>query len=111
MFFLVRFPPIFQPHRFSRTKDLAQEFAEAFDQADVLYVTDIYSAGESPIPGVSGENLAERIRATGHSSVTWIGKKEELVKQVRPTLVSGDVVLTLGAGDIWKVGSELVESL
>lgn len=102
---------LFQPHRFSRTKDLAKEFAEAFDQADVVYVTDIYSAGESPIPGVTGEGLAQQIQANGHPSVNWIGKKEGLVKQVLPTLASGDVVLTLGAGDIWKVGSELLESL
>ena len=102
---------LFQPHRFSRTKDLAQEFAEAFDQADVLYVTDIYSAGETPLPGVTGESLAQQIQANGHPSVNWIGKKEELVKQVLPILASGDVVLTLGAGDIWKVGSELLESL
>ncbi|MEC9006322.1 MAG: UDP-N-acetylmuramate--L-alanine ligase [Nitrospirota bacterium] len=102
---------LFQPHRFSRTKDLAQEFAEAFAQADVLYVTDIYSAGEVPIPGVTGESLAQRIQANGHPSVNWIGEKEGLIKQVLPTLVSGDVVLTLGAGDIWKVGSELLECL
>lgn len=102
---------LFQPHRYSRTKDLAQEFAESFEQADAVYVTDIYSAGETPIPGVSGEGLAQRIQTIGHPSVTWIEKKEELVKQVLPTLQSGDVVLTLGAGDIWKVGSELLECL
>ena len=82
-----------------------------FQQADVLYVTDIYSAGEVPIPGVTGESLAQRIQANGHPSVNWIGEKEGLIKQVLPTLVSGDVVLTLGAGDIWKVGSELLECL
>lgn len=102
---------LFQPHRYSRTKDLAQEFAESFEQADVVYITDIYAAGETPIPGVSGEGLAERIQTTGHPSVAWVEKKEELVKQVLPTLGPGDVVLTLGAGDIWKVGSELLERL
>lgn len=102
---------LFQPHRYSRTKDLAQEFAEAFEQADVVYVTDIYAAGETPIPGISGDWLAQRIQAAGHSSVTWIEKKSELVRQVLPTLGSGDVVLTLGAGDIWKVGSEILECL
>ena len=102
---------VFQPHRYSRTKDLAQEFAESFEQADGVYITDIYAAGEAPIPGVSGEGIAERIRTTGHPAVTWIGKKEEVVEQVLPTLVSGDVVLTLGAGDIWKVGNELLERL
>lgn len=102
---------LFQPHRYSRTKDLAQEFAESFEQADVVYITDIYAAGEAPIPGVSGEGLAERIQTSGHSSVTWVEKKEELVRQVLPTLCSGDVVLTLGAGDIWKVGGELLERM
>ncbi len=102
---------LFQPHRYSRTKDLAQEFSEAFEQADVVYVTDIYAAGETPIPGISGEWLAQRIQRTGHPSVTWIEKKNELVKQVQPILGSGDVVLTLGAGDIWKVGNELLECL
>lgn len=102
---------LFQPHRYSRTKDLAHEFAEAFEQADVVYVTEIYPAGETPIPGITGEWLVQKIQAAGHSSVTWIEKKSELVNQVRPTLGSGDVVLTLGAGDIWKVGNELLESL
>jgi len=102
---------LFQPHRYSRTKDLVQEFAEAFDQADIVYVTDIYSAGETAIPGVSGEGLAQRIQSAGHPAVTWIEKKEALAKQVLPTLGAGDVVLTLGAGDIWKVGNELLECL
>ncbi|MDT7043344.1 UDP-N-acetylmuramate--L-alanine ligase [Candidatus Nitronereus thalassa] len=102
---------LFQPHRYSRTKDLAQEFAEAFEQADVVYVTDIYSAGETPIPGVTGEGLVQRIQSTGHPSVTWVEKKEELVHHLMPTLCAGDVVLTLGAGDIWKVGKEIMECL
>lgn len=102
---------LFQPHRYSRTRDLADEFAQVFGQADVLYVTDVYAAGEAPIDGVSGRGLADTIRDAGHSEVTWVEKKEELMHRVLPTLKEGDVVLTLGAGDIWKVGVELLEHL
>ena len=102
---------LFQPHRYTRTRDLVDEFTRAFDQADVVFVTDVYPAGEEAIPGVSGEMLAEKIRASGHRAVSWVGKKEALVEEVFPQLRSGDMVLTLGAGDIWKVGVELLERL
>jgi UDP-N-acetylmuramate--alanine ligase len=102
---------LFQPHRYTRTRDLLEEFAPAFEQADVLFVTDIYAAGEAAIEGVSGERLVEAIRAAGHPSVTWVPKKETLVEQVRPVLQPGDLVVTLGAGDIWKAGPELLERL
>lgn len=102
---------LFQPHRYTRTRDLVDEFTRAFDQADVVFVTDIYPAGEEAIPGVSGEMLAEKIRASGHQPVSWVGGKEALVEEVFPQLRSGDMVLTLGAGDIWKVGVELLERL
>ncbi len=102
---------LFQPHRYTRTRDLISEFAHAFDQADALFLTEIYAAGEGAIPGVSGETLAETVRAAGHPSVTWVARKEALVDAVRPTLRSEDLVLTLGAGDIWKVGVQLLEQL
>jgi UDP-N-acetylmuramate--alanine ligase len=102
---------LFQPHRYTRTRDLIDEFTQAFGQADVLFVTDIYPAGEAAIAGVSGERLAEAIRAGGHPAVTWIARKEHLAEQVRPVLKPGDLVLTLGAGDIWKTGSQLLEML
>jgi len=102
---------LFQPHRYTRTRDLLSEFAHAFDQADELFLTEIYAAGETPLPGVSGEKLAEVVRAAGHPSVTWVNRKEELADRVRPLLRSGDLVLTLGAGDIWKVGVQLLERL
>lgn len=102
---------IFQPHRYSRTRDLLDAFAQAFEQADVLYVTPIYAAGEPPVTGVSGEALVERIRAAGHPAVHWMEKTDLGVSQLIPELQSGDTVLTLGAGDIWKVGVELLESL
>lgn len=102
---------IFQPHRYSRTRDLLDEFANAFRQADVLYVTPIYAAGEASIEGVSGELLAERIRDTGHPAVHGVEKPDELLRRLVSDVRSGDTVLTLGAGDVWKVGVELMESL
>lgn len=102
---------LFQPHRYTRTRDLIDEFASAFGDADLLFVTEIYPAGEPPIPGISGEKLADAIRANGHSAVTWVARKDELAERVLSVLKPGDLVLTLGAGDIWKVGPELLERL
>ncbi len=101
----------FQPHRYTRTRDLIGEFAGAFTHADAVFVTDIYPAGEPAIPGVSAENLVDAIRAAGHPSVTWVDRKEMLTDRVRRALQPGDLVITLGAGDIWKVGPELLERL
>jgi UDP-N-acetylmuramate--alanine ligase len=102
---------LFQPHRYTRTRDLLDEFAGAFDQADLLFVTEVYAAGEAPIPGVSGEHLADFVRQAGHPSVIWVGQKDSLADTVRPVLQSGDLVITLGAGDIWKVGPQLLARL
>lgn len=102
---------LFQPHRYSRTRDLMTDFVHAFDQADAVFITDIYPAGETAIPGVSGERLAETVRSSGACEVVWIERKEELAKRVLPSLKSGDMVMTLGAGDIWKAGVELLEHL
>lgn len=102
---------LFQPHRYSRTRDCIGEFAHAFDHADVLFMTEIYPAGESPIPGVSGAGLAETIRSAGHPAVTFIERKETLPDQVLPHLKPGDLVLTLGAGDIWKAGTGILARL
>ncbi|MGQ0695700.1 MAG: UDP-N-acetylmuramate--L-alanine ligase [Nitrospiraceae bacterium] len=99
---------LFQPHRYSRTRDCIEDFAHAFDQADVLFMTEIYPAGEQPIPGVSGAKLAEVIKAAGHPSVTFIERKETMPDQVLPHLKPGDLVLTLGAGDIWKAGTGIL---
>ncbi|MGH7393239.1 MAG: UDP-N-acetylmuramate--L-alanine ligase [Candidatus Rokuibacteriota bacterium] len=100
---------VFQPHRYTRTLHLRQEFLTAFNQADVLLVMDVYAAGEPPIPGVSASALAEGIRAHGHREVTYVGADkagvvEHLVQITRP----GDLVLTLGAGDVYQVGAELL---
>lgn len=102
---------IFQPHRYSRTRDLVDDFAHAFDQADVVYVTPVYAAGESPLPGVSGETLVERIRAAGHPEVHWMENADGAISRLIPELQPGDRVLTLGAGDVWKMGVELLRTL
>ncbi len=102
---------LFQPHRYSRSRDLVQEFAHAFDQADALFMTEIYAAGEQPIPGVSGAKLVEAIRAAGHPSANFVEQKDTLADQVLPTLRAGDLVITLGAGDIWKAGLAILDRL
>lgn len=99
---------LFQPHRFSRTQALWDDFGKAFHQADVLWLTDIYPASEDPIPGITAEALAKAIAGLGHRQVSWAGdlraSTERLVAEVR----EGDVVLTLGAGSVWTAGEELL---
>ncbi|MEP6601607.1 MAG: UDP-N-acetylmuramate--L-alanine ligase [Nitrospirota bacterium] len=102
---------LFQPHRYTRTKDLIDEFAVAFNQADLLFLTEIYAAGEAPIPGVTGERLAQTIQGSGGPPLTYVPRTEELVEKVLPQLQTGDMVLTMGAGDIWKTGRRLLERL
>jgi UDP-N-acetylmuramate--alanine ligase len=102
---------LFQPHRYTRTKDLVNEFAVAFNQADLLFLTEIYAAGEAPIPGVTGERLAQTIQGSGGPPLTYVPRNEELVEKVLPHLRAGDMVLTMGAGDIWKTGRTLLERL
>jgi len=102
---------VFQPHRYSRTRDLADEFAHAFDQADVVYVLDIYPGGEEPIPGISGQTIVEKIREAGHPAVHWVNGDPGLIARLRDELREGDALLTLGAGDVGKIGKELFEAL
>lgn len=102
---------LFQPHRYTRTRDCIGDFAHAFDDADAVFMTEVYPAGEQPIPGVSGAILADTVRSAGHPSVTFIEQKETLPDQVLPFLNSGDLVLTMGAGDIWKAGTGILARL
>ena len=102
---------LFQPHRYTRTRDCIEDFAHAFDQADQVFVTEVYAAGEPPIPGVSGAKLVETIKAAGHPAVTFIEQKETMPDQVLPHLKPGDLVVTLGAGDIWKAGNGILARL
>jgi UDP-N-acetylmuramate--alanine ligase len=100
---------VFQPHRYTRTFHLRDEFATAFNQADVLIVMDIYAAGEAPLTGVSAADLAERIRAHGHRHVTYLGgDRERLLAHLCEITRPGDMVLTLGAGDVGQLGPALL---
>ncbi|GAO03595.1 UDP-N-acetylmuramate--L-alanine ligase [Anaeromyxobacter sp. PSR-1] len=101
---------LFQPHRYTRTRDLMAEFATAFNDADVLLLTDIYAAGEEPIPGATAANLAEAIRAWGHRDVTVV-PRAELARAAKERVRPGDLVLTLGAGDVTAAGPELLALL
>jgi len=98
---------IFQPHRYTRTHDLMAEFATAFNDADVLLLTDVYAAGEEPIPGATAPALADAIRACGHRDVTYV-PRADLARAARGRVKAGDLVLTLGAGDVTQVGPELL---
>jgi UDP-N-acetylmuramate--alanine ligase len=102
---------VFQPHRYSRTRDLYREFMVAFYDADVLLVTDIYPANESPIPDVTARGLCEGLREHGCRDVTHIPRTEDVRAQLKSILRSGDIVLTLGAGDVWKAGETLMQEL
>jgi UDP-N-acetylmuramate--alanine ligase len=93
----------FQPHRYSRTQALFEDFARAFDQADVVYVTDVYSAGEAPIAGITGEALAQAIERHGHRSVEYVANRELLSEKLAAVAGPGDVVIAQGAGDINRV--------
>ncbi|HEX8287995.1 MAG TPA: UDP-N-acetylmuramate--L-alanine ligase [Pyrinomonadaceae bacterium] len=102
---------VFQPHRYTRTQELMDEFALSFNNADVLYVTDIYAASEAPIPGVTAEVLTDNIKRYGHKNATYIGEIETAAQKVVPGLQEGDLVITLGAGSITRLSDEILEIL
>ena len=102
---------LFQPHRYSRTKALAEEFYTAFHEADILLLTEIYSASESPIPGVTAEALLNGIKKHGHRHAYFEPSFSELLDKAMDILAPGDVVLSLGAGNIWQAGEKLLKML
>ncbi len=102
---------VFQPHRYTRTKALFQDFLTAFYDADLLILTDIYPAGEDRIEGVESKALFEGIREYGHKNVSYFKEKKEVVEHLLRIVAEGDLVITLGAGDIWHVADELLERL
>ncbi|MBR6013201.1 MAG: UDP-N-acetylmuramate--L-alanine ligase [Selenomonadaceae bacterium] len=102
---------VFQPHRYSRTKLLLKDFGKAFADADSLVLTDIYSAGEEKIEGISGESILEEVLSTTNQEVSYIPKREELAEFLLDRVSPGDLVITMGAGDIFKTGNELLELL
>jgi UDP-N-acetylmuramate--alanine ligase len=106
-----RIVAVFQPHRYSRTQALFDEFVTAFYQADYLVVMDIYAAGETPIPGVEARLLAEGIAGHGHREVHFCPDAEAVMAHLQQVVKPGDLVLTLGAGNVWQVGETLAEWL
>jgi len=102
---------LFQPHRFTRTQALFEDFTTAFYQSDVLFVTDIYAASEPPIPGVHAEKLATAIREHGHGNIRYIPNPMDIIPVLMEEVRKEDVVLTLGAGNIWQTGEEFLRRL
>ncbi|HYL37870.1 MAG TPA: UDP-N-acetylmuramate--L-alanine ligase [Bryobacteraceae bacterium] len=102
---------VFQPHRYTRTQHLLDEFAKSFHQADMVFVLDIYAASEAPIPGVTAQALVQRIHDFGHRAVEYTGTIEQTADAVVRKSRERDVVLTLGAGNVWQVGERVLEKL
>ncbi len=102
---------LFQPHRYTRTQKLLEEFGRSFYDSSVLFVTHIYAASEQPIEGVSGANIVEAARRHGHRSAEYIDDMDELYECAMNIVRPGDVVMTLGAGDIYKVGDRILSAL
>ncbi len=106
-----RIVAVFQPHRYSRTHELFSDFVTAFYDADVLLLTDVYAAGEQPIAGATAGRLAEETRRHGQKDVTYIADRALLPEHLAALVKKGDIVITLGAGNIWQQGDALVKLL
>lgn len=104
-----RLVSVFQPHLYSRTRDFYQEFGRSFLNSDIFICTDVYPAREEPIEGVSGQLVAEAARKMGHKNVIYVQNKEEVPGVLMGIAQPGDIVVTLGAGDIWKFGEKFVD--
>ncbi len=103
---------VFQPHRYSRTQALADDFAHAFGDADVLRVMDVFSAGEQPIPGVSGKTIASGVAATGDvADVEFVPNSRKLIENLVETVHEGDLLITQGAGDVTQIGPLFIEAM
>ena len=102
---------VFQPHLYTRTRDFYEEFGKAFLLSDVLIVTDIYPAREEPIQGITGELIANAAKQFGHKEVHYVPDKKSVPAYLLKTVKEGDMVITMGAGDIWKYGEEFLKQL
>ena len=101
---------VFQPHRYTRTKALFEEFLTAFTQADCVIITDIYAASEEAIPGVTAGALCEAIRGAGHPDVIHLSGFEAIVAHLKKVARPSDIILTQGAGNVWKVGEDFLKA-
>jgi UDP-N-acetylmuramate--alanine ligase len=101
----------FQPHRYTRTKLLLNDYGSCFKEADILVLTDIYSAGETPIAGINGETIKNEVEKQTGKEVIYIPKRSDIALYLRSIAKSGDLILSMGAGDIYRTGEELVELL
>jgi UDP-N-acetylmuramate--alanine ligase len=99
---------LFQPHRYSRTKFLMRDFWSAFNDADHLFVMDIFAAGESPLDNVHASAIVEGVRECGHKNAKYIKNLNKLNEQLDCLVKPGDVLMTLGAGDVWKLGRDFL---
>ncbi len=104
-----RIVTVFQPHRYTRIQALEADFAQAFHDADLVLITPIYAAGERPIAGVTAEKLVERIREWGHQDALYAPDFDSACRILAKRLRKGDLLLTLGAGDVWRVGEEFLK--
>ena len=102
---------VFQPHRHSRTRDLFDKFVVSFNEADKLYLTDIYAAGEPPVEGLTAKTLADAIVGHGHKAAEHLGPVEGVAGQLAGVLKDGDVLMTLGAGSVWQAGEAVLKIL
>ena len=102
---------VFQPHRYSRVKDQYEQFATAFYDADMVLASEIYAAGEAPLDGISGKGLAAEIRKHGHRDVTFCPTDKALLETLKERVKENDLVVTLGAGSIWRTGQDLLDWL
>jgi UDP-N-acetylmuramate--alanine ligase len=101
----------FQPHRFTRTRDQFQEFAKSFYDADRVYLCDVFAAGEKPIEGVTSETLCRAIEAEGQKNISYIPRREDLAAVLDKEIKQGDLVITLGAGDIQLTCNDVIDLL
>jgi UDP-N-acetylmuramate--alanine ligase len=106
-----RIVAVFQPHRYTRSRDLAEDFAGAFADADLVVMTGIYAAGEDPIPGVSAESILRKVESARGGGTMFVPERKELASRLLAVVREGDMVITLGAGDIWKTADELARML
>ena len=100
---------VFQPHLYTRTRDFYEEFGKSFLLSDVLVVTDVYPAREEPIQGITGELIASAAKQFGHKEVHYVPDKNQVPSFLKSIVKSGDIVITMGAGDIWKFGEEFLK--